>query len=420
MSVIVKIILILIFLVLSALTSGCEVAFFSLDKSIMPDDKSDKLIKKIQLLLEQPKKLLATILISNNFINIAIVILFASIDNPYLSSINSPFLETVLEVGLIGMLILFIGDILPKIYANRNPLVFSKIMVNPIYFLDRYVLFLLNKPMSKSMSYLESSLAKDSKQLSVDKLSQALDLTDSKETSKEEKKILKGIVNFGNVETRQIMCPRIDVFALESNKKILDVIDDLIVKGFSRVPVYKENLDKIIGVLYVKDLLPHLENDNFNWTSLLRKPLYIPENKKLDDLLTEFKTKKIHMGIVVDEYGGTSGIITLEDVIEEIFGEISGENDEEDNLFSKLDDFTFIFDSKINLQDFYRAINLKDSTSFEEIALEIETLGGFLIEKVKKIPRVGQVIIHDSYKFIVEIVDKKRIKQVKLIIPKDK
>ena len=417
---IVKIILILIFLVLSALTSGCEVAFFSLDKSIMPDNKSDKLIKKIQLLLEQPKKLLATILISNNFINIAIVILFASIDNPYLSSINSPVLETVLEVGLIGMLILFIGDILPKIYANRNPLVFSKIMVNPIYFLDRYVLFLLNKPMSKSMSYLESSLAKDSKQLSVDKLSQALDLTDSKETSKEEKKILKGIVNFGNVETRQIMCPRIDVFALESNKKILDVIDDLIAKGFSRVPVYKENLDKIIGVLYVKDLLPHLENDNFIWTSLLRKPLYIPENKKLDDLLTEFKTKKIHMGIVVDEYGGTSGIITLEDVIEEIFGEISGEFDEEDNLFSKLDDFTFIFDSKINLQDFYRAINLKDSTSFEEIALEIETLGGFLIEKVKKIPRVGQVIIHDSYKFIVEIVDKKRIKQVKLIIPKDK
>ena len=417
---IVKIILILIFLVISALTSGCEVAFFSLDKSIMPDDKSDKLIKKIQLLLEQPKKLLATILISNNFINIAIVILFASIDNPYLSSLNSPFLETVLEVGLIGMLILFIGDILPKIYANRNPLVFSKIMVTPIYFLDRYVLFLLNKPMSKSMSYLESSLAKDSKQLSVDKLSQALDLTDSKETSKEEKKILKGIVNFGNVETRQIMCPRVDVFALESDKKILDVIDDLIAKGFSRVPVYKENLDKIIGVLYVKDLLPHLENDNFNWTSLLRKPLYIPENKKLDDLLTEFKTKKIHMGIVVDEYGGTSGIITLEDVIEEIFGEISGEFDEEDNLFSKLDDFTFVFDSKINLQDFYRAINLKDSTSFEEIALEIETLGGFLIEKVKKIPRVGQVIIHDSYKFIVEIVDKKRIKQVKLIIPKDK
>ena len=417
---IVKIILILIFLILSALTSGCEVAFFSLDKSNMPNEDGNKLIKKIKLLLEKPKRLLATILISNNFINIAIVILFASIDNPYLSSLNSPILETVLEVGLIGMLILFIGDILPKIYANRNPLGFSKLMVRPIYFLDRYIFFLFNNPMSQSMSYLESNLAKDSKQLSVDKLSQALELTDSKETSTEEKKILKGIVNFGNVETRQIMCPRVDVFALESDMKIIDIIEELKAKGFSRVPVYEENLDKITGVLYVKDLLPHLEKENFNWTSLLRKPLYIPENKKLDDLLTEFKTKKIHMAIVVDEYGGTSGIITLEDVIEEIFGEISGEFDDEDNLYSKLDDHTFIFDSKINLQDFYRAINLKDSSTFEEIALEIETLGGFLIEKIKKIPRVGQVITHDSYKFVIEIVDKKRIKQVKLILPKNK
>ena len=417
---IVKIILILIFLILSALTSGCEVAFFSLDKSNMPSEEGNKLIKKIKLLLEKPKRLLATILISNNFINIAIVILFASIDNPYLSSLNSPILETILEVGLIGMLILFIGDILPKIYANRNPLGFSKLMVRPIYFLDRYILFLFNNPMSQSMSYLESNLAKDSKQLSVDKLSQALELTDSKETSTEEKKILKGIVNFGNVETRQIMCPRVDVFALESDMKITDIIGELKAKGFSRVPVYEENLDKITGVLYVKDLLPHLEKENFNWTSLLRKPLYIPENKKLDDLLTEFKTKKIHMAIVVDEYGGTSGIITLEDVIEEIFGEISGEFDDEDNLFSKLDDHTFIFDSKINLQDFYRAVNLKDSSTFEDIAVEIETLGGFLIEKIKKIPRVGQVITHDSYKFVIEIVDKKRIKQVKLILPKNK
>ena len=415
---IVKIILILIFLILSALTSGCEVAFFSLDKSIIPEDNSNKLIKKIESLLEKPKRLLATILISNNFINIAIVILFASIDNPYLSSINNPIIETIIEVGVIGMLILFIGDILPKIYANRNPLIFSKVMVNPIYFLDRYILFLFNQPMSKSMNYLESSLAKDSEQLSVDKLSQALDLTDSKETSKEEKKILKGIVNFGNVETRQIMCPRVDVFALEAEKNMNEIINELISNGFSRVPVYEDNLDKVQGVLYVKDLLPHLEKENFNWNSLLRKPLYIPENKKLDDLLTEFKTKKIHMAIVVDEYGGTSGIITLEDVIEEIFGELSDEFDEEDNLFSKLDENTYVFDSKINLQDFYRAINLKDSSSFDHISSEIETLGGLLIEKIKKIPRVGQIIYHDDYKFIIEIVDNKRIKQVKLILPK--
>ena len=415
---IIKIILILIFLILSALTSGCEVAFFSLDKSIIPEDNSNKLIKKIESLLENPKRLLATILISNNFINIAIVILFASIDNPYLSSINNPIIETIIEVGVIGMLILFIGDILPKIYANRNPLIFSKVMVNPIYFLDRYILFLFNQPMSKSMNYLESSLAKDTEQLSVDKLSQALELTDSKETSKEEKKILKGIVNFGNVETRQIMCPRVDVFALEANKDMNEIIDELISNGFSRVPVFEDNLDKIQGVLYVKDLLPHLEKENFNWTSLLRKPLYIPENKKLDDLLTEFKTKKIHMAIVVDEYGGTSGIITLEDVIEEIFGELSDEFDEEDNLFSKLDENTYVFDSKINLQDFYRAINLKDTSSFDQVSSEIETLGGLLIEKIKKIPRVGQIIYHDNYKFIIEIVDNKRIKQVKLILPK--
>ena len=415
---IVKIILILIFLILSALTSGCEVAFFSLDKSIIPEDNSNKLIKKIESLLEKPKRLLATILISNNFINIAIVILFASIDNPYLSSINNPIIETIIEVGVIGMLILFIGDILPKIYANRNPLIFSKVMVNPIYFLDRYILFLFNQPMSKSMNYLESSLAKDTEQLSVDKLSQALELTDSKETSKEEKKILKGIVNFGNVETRQIMCPRVDVFALEANKDMNEIIDELISNGFSRVPVFEDNLDKIQGVLYVKDLLPHLEKENFNWTSLLRKPLYIPENKKLDDLLTEFKTKKIHMAIVVDEYGGTSGLITLEDVIEEIFGELSDEFDEEDNLFSKLDENTYVFDSKINLQDFYRAINLKDTSSFDQVSSEIETLGGLLIEKIKKIPRVGQIIFHDDYKFVIEIVDNKRIKQVKLILPK--
>ena len=417
---IVKYLLIFLFLILSALTSGSEVAFFSLDKSNIPDEKGNRLISKILSLLNKPKRLLATILISNNFINIAIVILFASIDNPYLSSLNSPVLETIIEVGLIGMLILFIGDILPKIYANKNPLVFSKIMVNPIYFLDRYVLFLFNRPMSKSMSYLESNLIKDSKKLSVDKLSKAFELTDSKETSKEEKKILKGIVNFGNVETRQIMCPRVDVFALDVNKKFIEIVDNLIDKGFSRVPVYNDNLDKVEGVLYVKDLLPHLEKDDFNWKDLLRKPLFIPENKKLDDLLTEFQTKKIHIGIVVDEYGGTSGIITLEDVIEEIFGEISGEFDEEDNLFSKLDDFTYIFDSKINLQDFYRAINLKDSTSFDDISTDIETLGGFLIEKVKKIPKVGQVINHESLKFVIEIVDKKRIKQVKLIMPKNK
>ena len=411
----IKIILILILLILSALTSGSEVAFFALDKKRLSSDAGSKLIDKIQKLLDKPQRLLATILISNNFINIAIVILFASIDNPYLTSLNSPIIETLIEVGVIGVLILFIGDILPKIYANRKPLVFSKIMVIPIFFLDRYVLFLLNSPMGKSMSYLVSNLSINSKQLSVDELSQALELTDSNETTVEEKKILKGIVNFGNLETRQIMCPRVDMFAIKKNMNLSDIIEKVINKGFSRVPVYENTMDKIVGVLYVKDLLPHLDKQDFNWNELLRDPLYIPENKKLDDLLNEFKSKKIHMAIVVDEYGGTSGLITLEDVMEEIFGELNDEFDEEDSLFSKLDDNTYIFDAKINLQDFYKAIELKDFSSFEEISSEIETLGGLLIEKAQRIPRVGQVITHEDFKFVIEIVDKKRIRQVKVI-----
>ncbi|HJN78725.1 MAG TPA: gliding motility-associated protein GldE [Flavobacteriaceae bacterium] len=413
---IIKIILILILLILSALTSGSEVAFFALDKTRLSSDAGSKLIDKIQKLLDKPQRLLATILISNNFINIAIVILFASIDNPYLESLNSPIIETLIEVGVIGVLILFIGDILPKIYANRKPLVFSKIMVIPIFFLDRYVLFLLNNPMGKSMSFLVSYLSINSKQLSVDELSQALDLTDSNETTVEEKKILKGIVNFGNLETRQIMCPRVDMFAVKKNTNISNIIEKVINKGFSRVPVYENTMDKIIGVLYVKDLLPFLEKQDFNWNELLRDPLYVPENKKLDDLLNEFKSKKIHMAIVVDEYGGTSGLITLEDVMEEIFGELNDEFDQDDSLFSKLDDNTYIFDAKINLQDFYKAIDLKDFSSFEEISAEIETLGGLLIEKAQRIPRVGQVITHQDFKFVIEIVDKKRIRQVKVIL----
>ena len=413
---IIKIILILILLILSALTSGSEVAFFALDKTRLSSNPGSKLINKIEQLLDKPQRLLATILISNNFINIAIVILFASIDNPYLKSLNSPIIETLIEVGVIGVLILFIGDILPKIYANRKPLVFSKIMVIPIFFLDRYVLFFLNNPMGKSMSFFVSYLSINSKQLSVDELSQALDLTDSNETTIEEKKILKGIVNFGNLETRQIMCPRVDMFAVKKKMNISDIIEKVTNKGFSRVPVYENTMDKIIGVLYVKDLIPYLDKQDFNWNELLREPLYVPENKKLDDLLNEFKSKKIHMAIVVDEYGGTSGLITLEDVMEEIFGELNDEFDEDDSLFSKLDDNTYIFDAKINLQDFYKAIELKDFSSFEEISAEVETLGGLLIEKAQRIPRVGQVITHQDFKFVIEIVDKKRIRQVKAIL----
>jgi gliding motility-associated protein GldE len=413
----IKILSIIIGLVLSAFISGSEVALFSLNiNTLFSKEGKSKNLEIIEKLLLKPKKLLATILILNNFLNIAIVILFASIDNPFLSSINNVIIETFIEVGVIGLLILFFGEILPKIYANRHPLIFSKIVALPIYFLDRYLLSFLNVPMSKITFFFESSLIKNKKNISVDNLSQALELTDNEETSVEEKKILKGIVNFGNLETRQIMCPRVDMFALKKTSNISDIIEKVINKGFSRVPVYENNMDKILGVLYVKDLLPYLENKEFNWTQLLRAPLYVPENKKLDDLLNEFKAKKIHMAIVVDEYGGTSGLITLEDVMEEIFGELNDEFDEEDPMFSKLDDNTYVFDAKINLQDFYKVLELKDFSSFEQIAADIETLGGLLLEKAQRIPRVGQVIIHEDFKFVIEIVDKKRIRQVKVIL----
>ena len=408
---IVKLTLIIVFLVLSALTSGCEVAFFSLDKFNLKEENSNRLIKKIEALLEKPKRLLATILISNNFINITIVILFASIDNPLLSSINNPLLETIVEVGIIGMMILFIGDILPKIYANRNPLVFAKVMANPIYFLDRYVLLLFNQPMSKSMSYLESNLSKDNDQISVDKLSQALELTDSNETSSEEKKILTGIVNFGNVETRQIMCPRVDVFAIESNQKIYEIIDELISQGFSRVPVYEENLDKIKGVLYVKDLLPHIEDDNFNWVSLLRKPLYIPENKKLDDLLTEFKVKKIHMAIVVDEYGRTAGLLTIEDVLEQIVGDIEDEYDPEDlPMIQEIGHKKYIVEALIRIEDF----NEYFETEF--LDEDYDTLGGMLIKMQGKLPTIEEIIKIEDCSFRILEADDRRLSSIEVTL----
>ena len=428
---VVAIIILVLLLLASALISGTEVAFFSLSKTdIINISEETKDHNPVVELLQKPRKLLATILITNNFINILIVLIFASLGEAFFKNqdltlklldffIPSNIVKFSVEVVLVTFLILLFGEVLPKVYASRRALQFCNLMSRPLQFLN-LILTPLSYPLINLTKVVEKRLGSKNSNFSVEILSKALELTSEGATTKEEQKILEGIVSFGATETVQIMKPRIDIFALSETETYEEVLTKILKHGYSRNPVYKDSIDDIIGILYSKDLLGHLNKKNFKWQQLLREPFFIPENKKLDDLLTEFKTKKIHMAIVVDEYGGTSGIITLEDVIEEIFGEISGEFDDEDNLYSKLDDQTFIFDSKINLQDFYRAINLKDSSTFEEIALEIETLGGFLIEKIKKIPRVGQVITHDSYKFVIEIVDKKRIKQVKLILPKNK
>ena len=414
-----KILLLIILLIFSGIISGSEVAFFSLTRNqLVSENKKDQSsLDKIRKLLDKPKRLLATILIANNFINIAIVLLFASLEGLYLSGIESPIIVLIIQVGLITFLIFFFGDILPEIYAIRNVLKFSLFMAKPIFFMDRYLLFFLTIPMSRLTGFMESKLAHRGNEFSVDKLSQAFELTSDDETTLDEQKILKGIVSFGNIETRQIMCPRIDVFAINNKISMNKIIPLILEKGFSRVPVYEESLDRIKGILYIKDLLPHINKKDFDWLKIIKPPFYVTENKKLDDLLMEFKQKKIHLAVVVDEYGGTSGIITLEDVIEEIVGDISDEFDDDNLNYSKLDERTFIFDAKIGMNDFYKVIELNDPKEFEETKADSESLAGFLLEVAKEFPETGQQIFFRKYKFIIESANNKGIKTVKITLP---
>ncbi|MBN09086.1 MAG: magnesium/cobalt efflux protein [Flavobacteriaceae bacterium] len=412
--------LLFLLLVLSALISGAEVAFFSLNNSDLDEKELTKgdTLNIIKHLLNRRKRLLATILITNNFINIAIVLIFASFRNFLFEGLFSPVINLLIEIGVITIIILLFGEILPKIYANRNPLGFAKFMSRPLKFLDSYILFFLTFPMSKMTYFFENRLNKKNDEFSVDQLSQALELTDEHETTKEEQKILQGIVNFGNIDTKEVMCPRIDVFAISTEESLKEILPKIMENGFSRIPVYREHLDKVEGILYIKDLLPHLKNFEFDWTKLLRPPFYVPENKKLDDLLAEFQQKKIHLAIVVDEYGGTSGLITLEDIIEEIVGDISDEFDEFSLSYSQLDKHNFVFDGKTNLKDFFRIIDLKETSSFDKIRGENETLGGLFLEATQVIPKPGQKFTHNGYIFLIERIDNKRIKRIKVTIPK--
>ena len=370
--------------------------------------------KVISELLEKPKKLLATLLVANNFINIAIVILFSFIGKSIFAVITSTLLRFILEVVVVTFLILLFGEVLPKVYANRNKVKFAKLIAYLIAFLDK-ILSPISLPMRAATIYLHNKLGKQKTNFSVDQLSQALELTDSEETSTEEQKILEGIVSFGNTETRQVMSPRIDIFALEIEESFSEICPKIIEKGHSRIPVYRDNIDHIEGVLFVKDLLPYINSNEFDWKSLLRQPFFVPENKKLDNLLKDFQSKKSHLAIVVDEYGGTSGLVSLEDVIEEIVGDISDEFDDENNNFTQIDDRNYLFEGKINLKDFYRIIDV-DEELFEIQKGEAETLGGFILEILGNFPKKDQKIIFENCVFTIEVVDKKRIKQIKVTI----
>ena len=415
-----QLIVIIFLLICSALISASEVAFFSLQIKSLEESDDNQITPgtlRVISLLKNPKRLLATILVANNFINIAIVLLFTILSKKIFVGINNPFLLLFIEIGIVTTLILIFGEILPKVYANRNAYTFSLRMAPIIQFLDRFILFWITSPMSSTTAFLEKKLGDKKNKISVDQLSQALELTDDQETTSDEQRMLEGIVNFGNTDTREVMCPRIDIFALSDQMGLKEIIPLILSKGFSRIPVYSEKKDNIKGILYTKDLLPHLNNSDYEWQKLLKTPLYVPENKKLDDLLKEFQQKKNHLAIVVDEYGGTSGLITLEDIMEEIIGDISDEFDEIDLNFSKIDESTYVFDAKISLKDFFRVINIEDSGLFDNIKGEAETLAGLVLEMTKKFPRRGQKVSFKGYKFIVEEIDQFRVKQIKVNLP---
>lgn len=411
---------ILLLLVCSALVSAAEVALFSLSpQDLTASAKADlKKSKVLSGLLKRPKKLLATILVTNSFVNMCVIVLFFTIGTSVFGFIGNPTLKFVVEIVVVTFFILLFGDVLPKIYANRNSLRFALFIASPLSFLDT-LLTPVSIPLRWLTNFLNDKLgAKQRSGISVDQLSQALELTSSDETSQQEQKILEGIVSFGNTEVRQVMSPRIDIFALDAKDSYSEIMSEIIEKGFSRIPVYEGGIDHIVGVLFVKDLIPHIGKREFDWKTLMREPFFVPENKKLDNLLKDFQGMKNHLAIVVDEYGGTSGIVTLEDVIEEIVGDISDEFDDDNISYSQIDDRTFLFEGKINLKDFYRIID-QDDSEFEQAKGEAETLAGFLLEILGNFPKKGQKINFGNIRFTIESVDRKRIKQIKAAIEND-
>ena len=406
-------------LLCSAIISGSEVALFSLSPTEIDELKEDhnsanNLIAKM---VENPKKLLATVLIANNLVNISIVLISPELTNFAFGGIKNPILRDVMDIGLVTFVLLLCGEILPKIYANRNNLAFAKRVAYFIYILDT-VFTPISLPMKSFTVWIQKRLGKTKSNISVGQLSQALELASEEDTTNEEKKLLESIVSFGNTETCEVMVPRVDIFALSEDTPFSEVLSEIVKIGYSRIPVYRENLDNITGVIYIKDLLPYIEKTDFEWTKVMRKAFFVPENKKLDDLLSEFQEKKIHLAVVVDEYGGTCGIITLEDIMEEIVGSINDEFDDDDVTYSKINDHTYIFEGKTVLKDFYRIVKMDDENIllFDEKRGEAETLAGFLLEISGNFPQKGKPIVFHNYSFIVEVFDKHRIKEIKVKI----
>ena len=411
----ISLLVMIVLLISSALISGSEVAFFSIDAKDRESLNAEKDPKSLRVLdqLVKPKKLLATILIANNFINIAIVILSTYIINNLISfGPNEEIMSFVVTVVVATFLILLVGEVIPKVYATNNSIKLAKFMASPLLIVGK-VCSPLSNVLVRSTSFIDKRIKKSGTEISVNDLDHALEITDIEGVTEEDKKILEGIVKFGETDVKQIMKSRVDVIAFDEANSFSELLPQIIENGYSRIPIFKESFDNVSGVLYVKDLLPHIDSGEFDWRLLIRKPFFVPESKKIDDLLRQFQESKVHMAIVVDEYGGTSGIVTLEDVIEEILGEISDEFDDDDIVYSKIDENNYVFEGKISLVDMYKIMDIEGEI-FEDEKGEADTLAGFLIEKSGKIMKKNERIKFGGYLFEVEAADKRRIKQVKV------
>jgi gliding motility-associated protein GldE len=412
----------LVLLFFSAMISGSEIGFFSLgpqhlDKLKETKSSSGKLILK---LLNKPKRLLATILIANNFVNVAIVILSSYIMYEGLNFGKYLLLAFVVQVVLVTSLILLFGEIMPKMYASVYPVKFAKTMAGVLRVMIK-VFYPFSSILVRSTTFLDKRIAKVSYAISRSELSDAIELTADDSTPEEGKKILQGIVKFGDIEVKEIMRSRVDVVALDITAPFPEVLEVIVGSGFSRIPVHEESFDNIKGILYVKDLLPHLEKKaEFEWQKLLREVFFVPENKKINDLLQEFQEKKIHLAIVVDEYGGTSGIITLEDVLEEIVGEITDESDSgtEEFVYDKIDEHTYLFEGKTTINDFCKIIDVDDEI-FDEVKGDSDSLAGLILELEGKIPERGEETTYLNYIFKVVEVDYRRIKRIRVTITEE-
>ena len=407
---------IMILLVFSALISGSEIAYFSLspaEKQKISGTTSKK-YTYIKKNLDSPEQLLATLLVANNFVNVGTVIFSSfTIDN-IVDFSKEPILGFIIQIFAISLLILLFGEIIPKVYSTNHALKFARFMAVPLHYTIK-ILRPINSILIFSTSFIDNRIHAYNSHISVDELSQALELT-SQTDLKEDTDILKGIVKFGNKSVAEIMRSRVDAVSVDidtSYSKIMNLITET---GFSRIPVFSDTFDNIKGILYIKDLLPHVHKGaSFRWQSIIRPPFYVPETKKIDDLLEEFQKNKVHMAIVVDEYGGTSGIVTLEDVLEEIVGEITDEFDEEEKFYTKFSETKYLFDGKTMLNDFYKVLGLEESV-FDDIKGEADTLAGLILELKGEIPAKNDTIYCKNYVFTIEAVDNRRIKQIKVDI----